>query len=431
MPAARTLLIILARNPVQGDVKKRLARDTGSSEALRIYRLLLQHTAQVAEGCGYDYEVFYSSHIPEREPMFAGAKSVLLQKGNDLGERIGHAFETGFSQGYSHIVLIGSDCPDLDATHIKKAFAALEQNDAVLGPAQDGGFYLVGLNNSHPELFRDRTWSHEEVLKETIGRMDSQEIICSLLEPLQDIDTFDDLRQSRLWAPISIIIPTYNEESRIAAMLDRLLDITAGYAGIEIIVTDASTDSTADIAATRPVTVCHSVKGRSRQMNVGAARSSGEILYFLHADTIPPTSFVEEIMQALNQGSRAGCFRMQFDSPDPLLRIFSWFTRFPLPVCRGGDQSLFVTKSLFTSIGNYNDSMDIMEDYDLIARIERQTPVRILEGTLTTSARKYMQNGIIELQSHFALIHLLNSLGASQKKLVSYYEKHIKAGDAK
>ncbi|MFZ4524976.1 MAG: TIGR04283 family arsenosugar biosynthesis glycosyltransferase [Chlorobium sp.] len=224
---------------------------------------------------------------------------------------------------------------------------------------------------------------------------------------------------------ISIIIPTCNEESVIACTIQKLLALTERSEGVEIIVSDASTDKTPDILSTFPVTVCNSSRGRSIQMNNGARQAKGEILYFLHADTLPPATFIDDIRSAVASGKEAGCFRMHFDDDHPLMSLFGWFTQFPLMICRGGDQSLFITRELFAMIGGFDETRLIMEDYDIISRIEALTPFSILETEVTTSARKYHRNGIIPLQLSFGTIHLMYALGFTQESIIKYYRKNI------
>ena len=148
--------------------------------------------------------------------------------------------------------------------------------------------------------------------------------------------------------------------------MEQLLDITEHSTEVEIIVSDASDDKTPSILSGFPVTLCTSSRGRSIQMNLGARYAKGEILYFLHADTTPPVTFIEDIRQAVGSAKEAGCFRMHFDDDHPLMNLFGWFTRLPLMICRGGDQSLFIKKSLFEKIGGFNESLLIMEDYDSV-----------------------------------------------------------------
>jgi hypothetical protein len=197
------LLIIFARNPVPGRVKTRLAAITGNETALKVYQMLLEHTASVTKTTSAQRAVFYSDELPD-EKCFLKNEGTLafLQKGTDLGEKMLHAFETGFALGFRHILLIGTDCPDLQPELLEQAFKSLERHEAVLGPAKDGGFYLIGLNKSHPDVFLRRTWSHNQVLKETVERLEENGVSPELLPELRDIDTFEDLQQSRLW-PLS------------------------------------------------------------------------------------------------------------------------------------------------------------------------------------------------------------------------------------
>ncbi|MEI7695959.1 MAG: TIGR04283 family arsenosugar biosynthesis glycosyltransferase [Chlorobium sp.] len=224
---------------------------------------------------------------------------------------------------------------------------------------------------------------------------------------------------------ISIIMPTCNEEAIIAGSLHNLLAITDKSEGIEIIVSDASSDATPDILSSFPVTLCHSAQGRAIQMNCGARLAGGDILYFLHADTLPPETFVDDIRSAATAGKKAGCFRMSFDNNHPFMTLFGWFTQFPFLICRGGDQSLFIDKGLFLRIGGFDETMLIMEDYDIITRIDRLEQFHILETAVTTSARKYLRNGIMPLQMSFGTIHLMYALGFDQAAMIRYYRENI------
>jgi len=225
---------------------------------------------------------------------------------------------------------------------------------------------------------------------------------------------------------LSIIIPAWNEEATISGTLETLLGLTAERSDTEIIVSVAGDDRTDDIASAFPVTICNSAKGRAIQMNTGAKLAKGSILYFLHADTVPPPSFCDDILAAVERGFEAGCFRMTFDDPDWLMQLYGWFTQLPLTICRGGDQSLFITRKLFERIGGFDERMQIMEDIDMIERIQRQTEFHILESTVTTSARKYHANGTVRLQAIFGTIHLMYALGFSQDDIREFYRNSIR-----
>jgi hypothetical protein len=193
------LLIIFTKNPEPGRVKTRLAHDVGEEKALEVYEILRQHTALVTAKVHAERMVFYSRFIPSSDLFCTKQFTLRLQEGADLGERMLHAISTGFETGFRHIVLIGTDCFELSSNILDDAFTALERSDAVVGPATDGGFYLIGLNMPIPELFINRQWSTPEVLKETTNILQHRAIPYELLSELSDIDTFDDLKKSTLW----------------------------------------------------------------------------------------------------------------------------------------------------------------------------------------------------------------------------------------
>ena len=193
------LLIVLSKNPEAGMVKTRLAKSIGDKNAIDIYEILCQHTARIAEMVHAKRMVVYSRFIPSSDLIFNDTFIARLQKGNDLGERMLHAIESGFESGFHHVVLIGTDCYELNPAILDDAFSRLEQADAVIGPASDGGFYLIGMKRVIPELFLDRKWSNPVVLKETITILKQLDTSYELLEELSDIDTFDDLKKSPLW----------------------------------------------------------------------------------------------------------------------------------------------------------------------------------------------------------------------------------------
>ncbi|NTU57808.1 MAG: glycosyltransferase [Chlorobiaceae bacterium] len=193
------LLIIFSKNPVAGQVKTRLASSIGDTEALQVYETLREITGKVAARADAMLAVFYSDFIPETDTLLTGIAEAHLQEGNDLGERMHRAFLKGFALGFRHIVLIGTDCPELSTFLIDRAFQSLSEEEVVMGPARDGGFYLVGLNRPFPELFLGRTWSTSSVLHESLGIIRASNASCSLLPALSDIDTIDDLINSGLW----------------------------------------------------------------------------------------------------------------------------------------------------------------------------------------------------------------------------------------
>ena len=225
---------------------------------------------------------------------------------------------------------------------------------------------------------------------------------------------------------ISIIIPVLNEEEHIASTLNYLFLNSTTKNIKEILVVDGlSTDHTVQIAKDCGATVVHSQRGRAKQLNYGAQKAKGDILYFLHADTLPPKRFDESILNATKKGCQTGCFQMKFDSQSRFLSFFAWFSRVNHTLCRGGDQSLFITKDLFVATGGFNENYKVYEDNEFIARLYEITPFKILSRHIKTSARKYEQNGEIKLQYHFGVIHLKNYMGAGPDQLYDYYKRKI------
>jgi rSAM/selenodomain-associated transferase 2 len=226
---------------------------------------------------------------------------------------------------------------------------------------------------------------------------------------------------------LSVIIPVLNEETSLPTLLTHLQQEAANPEKLEIIVVDGgSTDQSVSVVNSFGLRVLNAPKGRARQMNSGARSAKGEVLYFLHADSLPPRHFDSEILGAVNRNSQAGCFRLQFNSRSYFLSLFAWFTRFNLPICRGGDQSLFITKNLFQSLGGFNEEFTIYEDNEFIGRIYRAAHFKVLAKNVVTSPRKYARNGQFRLQYHFAVVHLKKFMGAPPQKLFSYYNKHIR-----
>lgn len=225
---------------------------------------------------------------------------------------------------------------------------------------------------------------------------------------------------------ISIIIPTYNEAEGLGQLLSHLNAIIDKTIVMEIIVVDGeSTDITKKIARQQGVVVMESSKGRAKQMNFGAQIAKGDILYFLHADTFPKKGFELLILEAVAEGYEAGCFRMRFDTKNAFLRFFAYLSRINHSLCRGGDQSLFITRNGFLRNGGFNEHYFIYEDTEFIRRLYKNLNFRVLPEEVITSARKYREKGWLKVQFHFGMIHLKNYLGAKPDALYDYYERNL------
>lgn len=187
------LIIIFARNPKLGKVKTRLAKTIGDFAALETYKILMKHTANVVEKSNAEKIVFYSEYIDNNDVWAKIKCKKVKQSEGDLGEKMQTAFEYAFELGHKKIVIIGSDVYSLKTEHIDSAFTQLETHDVVIGPAHDGGYYLLGLNFIIPELFEQKKWGTSSVLENTLANLN--ELNVTLLEPLNDIDTYEDLKK--------------------------------------------------------------------------------------------------------------------------------------------------------------------------------------------------------------------------------------------
>lgn len=190
-PTSKKALIIFTRNPELGQCKTRLAKTIGDENALEVYKILLNHTASIAKEVHADRYVFYSEHIIKDDLWDGVTFRKKLQKGDDLGERMQNAFTEILDLGYEKVVIIGSDLLDLDAEVVNLAFSQLDFNDVVFGPAMDGGYYLLGMKNLFPKLFKNKTWSTDTVLESSLKDLLKNRVY--LLKTLNDIDTFEDL----------------------------------------------------------------------------------------------------------------------------------------------------------------------------------------------------------------------------------------------
>ena len=243
---------------------------------------------------------------------------------------------------------------------------------------------------------------------------------------------------------ISIVIPILNEVNTILKLITQLNKTATARYVIEIILVDGgSNDGTLKLIETYrysnaiaskhdehtrpiPLFLIHSEKGRAKQMNVGANKAKGNILYFLHADSFPPKNFDKSIVNEIKKGNFAGCFQMRFDSSHWWLRLAGWLTRFNWRACRGGDQSQFITASLFRSIGGFDERYVIYEDHILINALYQRNTFVVIKDKLVTSSRLYEKKGVWRLQYHFFAIYVKKWLGASPEDLYHYYVTHVK-----
>jgi rSAM/selenodomain-associated transferase 2/rSAM/selenodomain-associated transferase 1 len=455
-------LIIFTRYPEPGATKTRLIPALGPQGAADLHRQMSEHTLtwarRLKETSAVSPEVRYDGGDEHRIQQWLGADIPFFHQGSgDLGARMARAFQEAFQAGAGPVILVGTDCPGLTGQLIQKSFAVLQQSDVVLGPADDGGYYLIGLRRVIPQLFAEIPWGTGGVLSKTLQIAEDLKLRVFLLEPLGDVDRPEDLP---IWekfgsAPshpsplrdcvpigrggmkeetsagyggiqrtppniplarppaftitkqslkgegkdgedlglISIIIPTLNEEENISACLAS----TQNASHVERIVVDGgSSDRTVEVARTRGVKVLTSPAGRARQMNAGAEVADGDLLLFLHADTRLPAGFAHGVRQTLARpGVVAGAFQFRLDASGRKLQIIEKVANWRSRVWQMpyGDQAIFIRSALFREIGGYPD-MPIMEDFEFIRRLKRKGRILTLPQAAITSARRWRRYGL-------------------------------------
>lgn len=199
----KSAILIFAKNLNYGQVKTRLAATVGNDVAHSVYKNLLQYTARITHQLPIDKIVFYSNKIEKKDTWDDEVYNKQLQSGNDLGERMHQAFAFAFFERNTQVAIIGTDCFELTSAIIMNAFAQLNNHDVVIGPAKDGGYYLLAIKNLHQELFQNISWSTNEVLNQTLMICKRLNLTVYLLTELSDIDTEEDLNKMNEKAKIA------------------------------------------------------------------------------------------------------------------------------------------------------------------------------------------------------------------------------------
>ena len=197
--SSKNLLLIFTRNPELGKCKTRLAATIGDESALEIYKFLLAHTVKITSNLNLAKQVYYSVRVRENDIWDSLLYAKKKQTGSDLGERMANAFQAGFADGFEKICIIGSDLFDLSQEDIEQAFAKLDTNDVVIGPALDGGYYLLGLKVMNANIFKDKNWGTATVMKDTLEDLKNLKI--HLLEARNDVDVYEDIKNDAAFKP--------------------------------------------------------------------------------------------------------------------------------------------------------------------------------------------------------------------------------------
>lgn len=228
---------------------------------------------------------------------------------------------------------------------------------------------------------------------------------------------------------ITIVVPAHNEQKNLEALLPRLVELSAGVS-VEMIVMLSSENcdrSETLICGQNIQFVKCSEKGRAVQMNRGVELAKGDILVFLHADVIPPKSFLTDIQNTINDGFDAGFFSYRFDKKSFLLKINASFTSKDGIFTGGGDQCLFIKKAIFTELGGFDENQVLMEDFEFFERMKKyDVTYRIIKNDLIVSARKYKDNSYLRVNLSNILLVVLFKLGYPPKKLRSLHHRLLR-----
>ncbi len=443
-PHTAESLAVFAKFPAPGHAKTRLIPALGAQGAAdlheRMVRLTLARVDELRRARGVGAEVWHTGNdAADFAGLFGGTFLYRQQAGADLGARMLHAFRVMLRDA-SAAVIIGTDCPELSAAVLRSAFDELQRHDLVLGPATDGGYYLIGLRRPVPGLFDGMTWSTDGVLAETLGRARALGLSVHLLPTLDDVDDPGDLpvweqagvvheaddRESPI---LSVIIPTLNEAHGIARIID-----SVRRPGVEVIVADGgSTDGTRRIAAEHGARVALTPAGRGPQLNAGAALARADRLLFLHADTVLPFGYVDAVLRVLaDQRVAIGAFRFKVDRPGWLLRAVEVAVRLRCALFRTpyGDQALFTRTGTFRMLGGYA-GIPLMEDLDLVRRARVLGDICVVAEPATISSRRWVAAGVIRTTAINQLCVLGFALGVAPQRLAAWRNRLASDGRLK
>ena len=428
--------ILFTRYPEPGKTKTRLIRVLGPHGAADLQKQMTEHvlarTTGFVDERGVDLEVRYEGGNRGLMEKWLGSHISYRSQGRgDVGTRMAQAFSQAFNQGKKRVVIVGSDCPGINEATVRTAFDLLDQFDLVLGPANDGGYYLIGLRQEKPQLFEDVPWGTAEVGASTLEIANRLGLRWVKVEPLDDVDREEDIevwereatrKEASPQPAISIVIPTLNEAENLAATLAS----TESSVDLEIIVVDGgSSDETLELAKSFGVRLLTTAAGRARQVNAGGLAARGDVLFVLHGDTLLPQGFERYIIDIMGKsGVVAGAFTLGIDGSEFGFRIIEMLANFRSRVLQMpyGDQGIFLRRQVFRALGGFPD-MVLMEDFVLMQRLRKMGRVVIGPVAVKTSARRWRKLGILKTTLINQAVLLAYFLGSNPERLARWYRR--------
>lgn len=407
-------LIVMARVPSPGVVKTRLAEELGPREAADLYRDMgaycVRRMRAAAASGGLRLEIRVDGGITAARAWLGHGMQMRSQREGSLDARLARAFRNAFREGAPAVLAVGTDCPELGGRHVRQALGALQHADVFFGPAEDGGYNLVGIRADVADrgiaaIFGPHIpWSTDEALTASVDAAESFGLSVALGESLADVDRPADAfvwqhaaaerERVRTSPRISVVIPTLEEAEEVAGAIASAVRGGA----YEVIVADASASgATARTAEVAGALVLGSDRGRARQLNAGARQAKGDVLVFLHADTRLPVDAADLVRDVLDDHEVAlGSFRYGTRTPhdltDAVIRLGADARHllFGLPY---GDQCQFCRKQDFEDVGGFPD-IPTMEDYEFALQMRRLGRVATARGSVDTSTRTWRKHGL-------------------------------------
>ena len=432
-------ICIFAKPPIAGSAKTRLAAEVGAERAAALARAFLVDTCAAVRALTWARPILATAG--ELDPGLRAelAMPVWPQGDGDLGARMERVLARALLDT-PVVIALGADSPGLPPRLLEAARTALATADAVIGPADDGGFYLLGLRRCPGGLLAGLPWSAPETRARTIDRLRSHGLSLIEIAHWFDVDQAGDLSRLHrlldtggivapatrgvLGAPrVSIVMPVLDEALRISRAIDHVLALPGRK---EVIVVDGgSRDDTLELARTKFVRVIESARGRATQMNAGAEIAAGDVLLFLHADTTLPADALARALLVLEDPAViAGAFRTWTiaDTDDvpwfaPLLHLADLRSRYTsLPY---GDQAMFVRADAFRQVGGFPDQ-PLMEDLELSRRLRRRGRIVTVAARVRVSGRRFVARPVFHtlISNTFPALY---RLGVSPDRLARLY----------